>query len=84
LLEAAAGIEPAYKGFAGLGLPTWLRRLKTLSRQKAKPAVRSESDSGFQQEAHFRTTSHSLKSGSALIAPRQGQGQGRQHLPLAV
>src|SRR5262245_6774719 len=48
LLEAAAGIEPAYKGFAGLGLPTWLRRPKTLSRQKAKPAISLESDSGFQ------------------------------------
>src|SRR5262249_15373232 len=27
-LEAAAGIEPAYKGFADLRLTTWLRRLK--------------------------------------------------------
>src|SRR5262245_6749365 len=51
--EAAAGIEPAYKGFAGLGLPTWLRRLKTPARQKAKPAIRSESDSGFRWEALF-------------------------------
>src|SRR5262252_7146713 len=27
ILEAAAGIEPAYKGFADLRLTTWLRRL---------------------------------------------------------
>jgi hypothetical protein len=35
-IEAAAGIEPAYKGFAGLGLPTWLRRLKTLVAAKSE------------------------------------------------
>ena len=38
LLEAAAGIEPACKGFADLCLTTWLRRLMGSPPRRESPA----------------------------------------------
>src|SRR5262245_6749363 len=76
--------NPRIKALPASAFPLGYAALKPRRGKKRNPLSDRSLIAGFGGRLFFQTTSHSLKSGSALPAPRQGQGQGRQQLPLAI